>query len=97
MPLVTGADGPAWLASVIEGPFCPRGQVRGGTVTNVESLDVESSGRGADGPWLTCPWCGGIVPLAHLVPADEEPDARVAVCDSCGRRVEFLSPTDPTA
>ncbi|WP_131744654.1 zinc ribbon domain-containing protein [Frankia sp. Cppng1_Ct_nod] len=66
-------------------------------MTNVESLDVESSGRGADGPWLTCPWCGGIVPLAHLVPADEEPDARVAVCDSCGRRVEFLSPTDPTA
>jgi len=51
----------------------------------------------ADGPWLSCPWCGGQVPLAHLVASDEEPYAQVAVCQSCGRRVTILPPDDPWA
>ncbi|MBL7502248.1 hypothetical protein [Frankia nepalensis] len=47
------------------------------------------------GPWLACPWCSGIVPLAHLVPSDEELGAWGAVCDGCGRRVSFLPPEEP--
>ena len=50
---------------------------------------------GPDGPWLVCPWCEGIVPLAHLVPSDDEPGTQVAVCDSCGRRVTVLPPAEP--
>ncbi|WP_165938627.1 MULTISPECIES: hypothetical protein [Parafrankia] len=49
------------------------------------------------GPWLACPWCGGQVPLAHLVPSDEEPGAVVAVCAGCGRRVTITPPDDPRA
>jgi hypothetical protein len=48
-----------------------------------------------DGPWLCCPWCGGVVPLSHLVPSDDEPDAWSAVCDGCGRRVTLNPPGDP--
>lgn len=42
-----------------------------------------------DGPWLPCPWCSGVVPLAHLVESDDEPGTVVAVCDACGRRVTY--------
>jgi hypothetical protein len=48
----------------------------------------------SSGPWLACPWCSGPVPLAHLVDSDEEPGARVAVCDACGCRVAFTPPDD---
>jgi hypothetical protein len=57
--------------------------------------EAETSGNSVGGPWLDCPWCGGAVPLAHLVPSDEEPGARVAVCDGCGRRVAFTPPDEP--
>lgn len=61
---------------------------------------MDSGGSGMagalpDGPWLGCPWCGGAVPLGHLVPADEEPGALVAVCGDCGRRVSFVQPAGP--
>lgn len=46
-----------------------------------------------DGPWASCPYCAGPVPLAHLVDSDEEPGAVVAVCHECGRRVAFVPPS----
>jgi hypothetical protein len=57
-----------------------------------ENLSAVTADGMVDGPWLACPWCGGIVPLAHLVPADDEPGAHVAVCEGCGRRVAFTPP-----
>jgi len=61
------------------------------------SSGAAASGSTVDGPWITCPWCGGAVPLSHLVASDEEPGAQVAVCADCGRRVSFLPPDDPNA
>jgi hypothetical protein len=52
-------------------------------------------GGTVDGPWIHCPWCPGTVPLTHFVESDEEPGARVAVCDGCGRRVSFVPPEEP--
>jgi hypothetical protein len=59
------------------------------------SADPGGGTRRVDGPWLLCPWCDGPVPLTHLAPSDDEPGVRVAVCAGCGRRVSFLSPTEP--
>jgi hypothetical protein len=53
------------------------------------------TGAIADGPWISCPWCSGAVPLTHFAESDEEPGAHEAVCDGCGRRVTFLPPVGP--
>ena len=39
------------------------------------------------GPWICCPWCEAEIPLSLFAPSDEEPDAVVAVCRGCLRRV----------
>jgi hypothetical protein len=45
-----------------------------------------------DRPELTCPWCGGAVPLAYFAASDEEPETDVGVCPRCGRRVPLSLP-----
>ncbi|WP_045876830.1 hypothetical protein [Pseudofrankia sp. DC12] len=54
-----------------------------------------TNGGTVDGPWISCPWCTGTVPLTHFAESDEEPGAQEAVCDACGRRVSFLPPVPP--
>ncbi len=48
-----------------------------------------------DGPQVSCPWCGGAVPLARFAASDEETGTDVAVCLSCGRRVPLQLPLPP--
>jgi hypothetical protein len=50
-----------------------------------------------DGPWVDCPWCDGTIPLSRYGLSEDEPDGRVAVCGSCGRRVFDLAPQHPGA
>ena len=40
-----------------------------------------------EGPWICCPWCSDEILLSLFAPSDEEPDAAVAVCRGCHRRV----------
>jgi endogenous inhibitor of DNA gyrase (YacG/DUF329 family) len=58
--------------------------------------DAATDGTGEpvvpDRPEVTCPWCGGAIPLAYFVGSDEESQTDVGVCPRCGRRVPLSLP-----
>ena len=48
-----------------------------------------------DGPWVECSWCDGTILLSRFGVSEEEPDAQIAVCGSCGKRVVIVPPRHP--
>jgi transcription elongation factor Elf1 len=43
------------------------------------------------GAWVKCPRCGGLIGLSRFAESDDERRTAVAVCTSCGERVDLDS------